>query len=69
MKSSLRMLQKQYFIALRARNSVSIDSFRVKEGVDEYQALVGYGGIRSLKLTQSDGDWANKTAGGLDYTK
>lgn len=63
------MLQQQYFIAVRARNSVSIDSFRVKEGTDEYQALVGYGGMRSMQLTQSDQEWAGTAAKGLDYTK
>jgi ABC-type transport system substrate-binding protein len=63
------MLKQQYFIAVRARNSVSIDSFRVQEGTDEYQALVGYGGIRSLKLTQDDATWAATAAKGLDYTK
>jgi hypothetical protein len=63
------MLKQQYFIAVRARNSVSIDSFRVQEGTDEYQALVGYGGIRSMKLTQSDQEWAATAAAGLDYTK
>ncbi|MCH4229026.1 MAG: hypothetical protein LKF75_04990, partial [Bacilli bacterium] len=63
------MLSNQYFIAVRARNSVSMDSFRVQEGTDSYQALVGYGGIRSMKLTQSDAQWAETIANGLDYTK
>jgi len=63
------MLKQQYFIAVRARNTVSIDSFRVQEGTTEYQALVGYGGIRNLSLTQSDQAWADKANAGLDYTK
>lgn len=63
------MLSNQYFITVRARNSVGLDSFRVQEGTDTYQALVGYGGIRAMKLTQSDQAWATKAAAGLDYTK
>jgi len=63
------MLQHQYFIAIRSRNAVGINSFRVKEGTDEYQALVGYGGIREMKLTQSDSAWDARAAKGLDYTK
>jgi ABC-type oligopeptide transport system substrate-binding subunit len=63
------MLSNQYFIAVRARNSVGLDSFRVQEGTDTYQALVGYGGIRAMKLTKSDQTWATTAAAGLDYTK
>jgi ABC-type oligopeptide transport system substrate-binding subunit len=63
------MLAKQFFITIRARNSVGLDSFRVQEGTDTYQALVGYGGVRAMKLTKSDQTWATTAAAGLDYTK
>mgnify|MGYP000932875186 CR=1 FL=1 len=63
------MLQQQYFIAVRARQSVSMDSFRLIEGTDEYQQLVAFGGIRKLRYSQDDVTWAATAAKGLDYTK
>ncbi len=62
------------FVSLYARQSVSIDSYRIQEATDTYFQLVGYGGIRFQKITKSDSEWntwvaANSTNGALDYNK
>lgn len=62
------------FISWGARQSVTIDSYRVSEATDTYIQIVGFGGIRFMKLTMDDAAWAayvskNATNGVLDYTK
>lgn len=62
------------FISWGARQSVSIDSYRVTEGTNEYVQIVGFGGIRKLKLTRSDAEWSdwvkqNSTGGFIDYNR
>ncbi len=63
------------FISWGARQSVSLDSYRVSEGTDEYVQIVGFGGIRKLKLTKTDADWSNWVKanlgkdGFIDYNK
>ncbi len=63
------------FVSWGARQSVSIDSYRVTSGTDEYVTIVGFGGIRELKLTKSDSEWndwvkANLGSDGfIDYNK
>ena len=50
-------------------------SYRVSEGTDEYVQIVGFGGIRKLKLTKTDAEWsqwvnANLGKDGfIDYNK
>lgn len=65
------MLDKQYFIAQRARQSVSMNSYKIENGTDDYLQIVGFGGIRFLKYNKSDAQWAEfvKNASNLDYTK
>lgn len=64
------MLENQYFIAQRARQSMSMNSFRVKDYTDEYIQLVGFGGIRFMTYTMDDTTWDNYCANNtLDYTK
>ena len=49
----------------------SMTSMRVKNALDEYMQLVGYGGIRYLTYTYSDQEWAeftNNYSRELDYT-
>jgi ABC-type oligopeptide transport system substrate-binding subunit len=50
------------FASLYARSAASLDSYRVQEGTTTYHQIVGYGGIRLLKLTQSDSEWADYVA-------
>lgn len=62
------------FVSWGARQSVSLDSFRVQEGTDEYVQIVGFGGIRKLKLTKSDSEWStwveqNLVNGFIDYNR
>lgn len=63
------------FVTWGARQSVSIDSYRVQEATDEYVTIVGFGGIRDLKLTKSDDEWASWVSanlgsdGFIDYNK
>ncbi len=63
------------FITWGARQSVSINSYRVTTGTDQYVQLVGFGGIRFLKLTKTDSDWNNwvnsnlGSDGFIDYNK
>ncbi len=63
------------FVSWGARQSVSIDSYRVQNGTDQYVQIVGFGGIRKLKLTKSDSDWSSwvksnlGSDGFIDYNK
>ena len=54
------------FISWGARQSVSLDSYRVSEGTDEYVQIVGFGGIRKLKLTKTDAEWSAWVKANLD---
>lgn len=64
------MLANQYFIAVRSRQSLAMNSFRVKDGTDTYLQLVGFGGIQYLTYTMDDSAWADYCASNvLDYTK
>lgn len=69
------LVGKYNFVTWGARQSVSIDSYRVSEGTNDYVQIVGFGGIRKLKLTKSDADWndwvsANTESNGfVDYNK
>ncbi len=64
------MLSNQYFIAQRARQSISMNSFRVVDGCDTYLQLVGFGGIRFMTYTMSDQEWSEYcNSHVLDYTK
>ena len=64
------MLSKQYFITVRSRQSLAMNSFRVKDGTDTYLQLVGFGGIQYLTYTMDDATWADYCANNkLDYTK
>ncbi len=54
------------FISWGARQSVSLDSYRVEEGTDTYVQIVGFGGIRDLKLTKSDQEWETWVSNNLD---
>ncbi len=63
------------FISWGARQSVSIESYRVTNGTDQYVQIVGFGGIRNLKLTKTDSEWnawvkSNLGSDGfIDYNK
>lgn len=65
------MLDNQYFIAQRARQSVSMNSYKVENGTDDYLQIVGFGGIRFLTHNKTDAQWAEfvKNPSNLDYTK
>ena len=64
------MLKKQYFISVRARQSISMDSFRIKQGTDTYLQLVGFGGIRFMTYTMTDQEWSDYCGSHtLDYSK
>ncbi len=69
------LVGKYNFVTWGARQSVSIESYRVNEGTNDYVQIVGFGGIRKLKLTKSDADWndwvsANTESNGfIDYNK
>ena len=64
------MLANQYFISVRSRQSLAMNSFRVKDGTDTYLQLVGFGGIQYLTYTMDDSAWADYCASNvLDYTK
>lgn len=57
------------FVSIYARRSVTMDSFKIKQGCDEYVELVGYGGIRFLTYNYDDADWAARVKKGLDYSR
>ncbi len=63
------------FITFAMRQSSSINSYRLKEGVDNYIPLLGYGGIREMRLLKNNSEWkkwvnANTdSAGYIDYNK
>lgn len=57
------------FVSLYARRSVTMDSFKIKQGCDEYVELVGYGGIRFLTYNYDDAAWATRVKKGLDYSR
>ncbi len=69
------LVGKYNFVTWGARQSVSIESYRVSEGTNNYVQIVGFGGIRKLKLTKSDADWSNWVSsnlgsdGFIDYNK
>ena len=57
-----------------ARQSVSLNSYRVQTGTNDYVQIVGFGGIRKMKLTKSDSEWKswvsqNLVNGFIDYNK
>lgn len=56
-------------LSLYARRSVSMDSFKIKEGTETYNELYGYGGFRFMTYNYDDYDWGNRVNQGLDYTK
>ncbi len=55
-------------ISLYARRSVSIESFKVKQGTEDYNELYGYGGVRFMTYNYTDSEWATRVSSGLDYT-
>lgn len=63
------MLENQYFICQRSRQSVSLMGYKVENGCEDYIQLVGFGGIRFLTYNYNDTEWAEQVAKGLDYTK
>lgn len=61
------------FVSWGARQSISMDSFRMQEGTNSYVTIVGFGGIRKAKLLMTDTEWsnyvkANAKNGVLDYS-
>ncbi len=72
----LAMLEKEILdtsitVPLWYVTGASMTSMRVKNALDEYMQLVGYGGIRYLTYTYSDQEWAeftNNYSRELDYT-
>ncbi len=69
------LVGKYNFVTWGARQSVSLNSYRVKEGADHYIQLVGFGGIRERTLTKTDeewNDWVRRNVQGngfIDYNK
>lgn len=62
------------FMSIYARQSVSLNSYRLVDGADQYVTLVGFGGMRAAKLTMSDSEWAswvkkNSVNGKIDYNR
>lgn len=57
------------FVSIYARRSVTMDSFKIKQGCDEYVELVGYGGIRFLTYNYDDAEWTSRVKKGLDYSR
>ncbi len=62
------------FMSIYARQSVSLNSYRLVDGAENYVTLVGFGGIREAKLTMSDSEWAswvkkNSVNGQIDYNR
>lgn len=58
-----------YYLPQRARQSLSMASYKVSYATDEYVQLVGFGGIRKMTYNYDDHDWEAIVNAGLDYTK
>ena len=57
-------------IPIYYRNGASLDSFKINNAVDEYVALVGFGGLRFTTYNYDDAAWSNYISNNtLDYTK
>lgn len=63
------ILENVYYIPQRARQSLSMNSYKVEYGTNDYVQLVGFGGIRKMTYNYNDANWASYAANGLDYTK
>lgn len=65
------ILEQNITVPLWYVTGASMDSMRIKNALDEYLQLVGYGGIRYMTYTYSDQEWkdfTNNYSKQLDYT-
>lgn len=63
------------FVVCGTDQGMVIDSYRLKRGSDKYIPMIGFGGMREMRLSKSNGDWKkwvsshSDASGYIDYNK